>query len=375
MRTILKWLLLASVVLLAVGLFLPSQVRVERSIIIDAPTNVVFDMVNGFTRFHEWSPWHAMDPQTQYQLEGPTSGVGATLIWSSEVTGSGRQTVVEVEANRVVEVSLLFDGEAPATATYLLVPRDSGTELTWVFETTFGYDLFARYFGLLFDRLIGADYENGLANLKVLLEREVPDLPPDEQPAGVDKPSDGSSPAPAADSGAVPADAHHTGVVSDIDMEVTEVEPISIAMASGIATVNSEDVAVELSRAYQKIATHLLSQGLKMGSPPVSITRGWIRSGEYSFDAGVPVNPDRMKPSSEVKLGSTPGGRVLKATHVGSYESLSETYQAMFNYMSDQGLIAGEFAWEAYVDDPASTPVDQLQTIIYYQLAQEAAAP
>ena len=161
---------LAMVVVVAVtiGLLLPRSVHVERSIVIEAPPSVVFALVNDYRAFNRWSPWARIDPDTEYQFEGPASGVGARMRWDSDhpSVGSGSQEIIASEPNRRVAMALDFGAQGTATAYYDLAPQGAHTRITWGFDTDFGYDLLGRYFGLLFDRLIGADYERGLANLK-----------------------------------------------------------------------------------------------------------------------------------------------------------------------------------------------------------------
>lgn len=171
---IIKWIL---AVLVALGLvvvlgslLLPSSTHVERSITIQRSPAEVFATLNSFERFNAWSPWAEYDPQARYTFEGPASGVGARMRWEgSRSVGKGSQEITVSEADRRVEVALDFDG-SQAKATYLIEPEGAGTRLTWVFDTEHGYNPLGRWMGLLFDRMIGADYEKGLAKLKALLE-------------------------------------------------------------------------------------------------------------------------------------------------------------------------------------------------------------
>lgn len=173
---LLKWalgvLVLFGVLFVAGSLLLPARSHVERSISIQRPPADVFRALDSFQRFNEWSPWFAADPQAQYRFEGPAAGVGARMAWSgNRAVGSGSQRIIESQPPRRIVVALEFDGHA-STATYTLVPEgDGGTRLTWAFDAEHGFDPFARWFGLLFDRMIGGDYARGLAQLKAVLEK------------------------------------------------------------------------------------------------------------------------------------------------------------------------------------------------------------
>jgi uncharacterized protein YndB with AHSA1/START domain len=154
------------------GLMLPDTVHVERSVLLNKPTPEIFAYLNGYTHFNEWSPWYRLDPQATYRYEGPTQGVGAKMIWSSEKenVGKGSQQIVEVKENELIRVTLDFGDHGTATASYVLTPEAGGTRLVWGFDKTFGYDIAGRYFGLLMERFIGPDYEQGLANLKEIID-------------------------------------------------------------------------------------------------------------------------------------------------------------------------------------------------------------
>ena len=169
-----KWVLAAiaavGLVLALGGLLLPATTHVERSVVIDRSPEQVFTTLNSFERFSAWSPWAEYDPQARYTFEGPASGVGARMRWSgNRSVGSGSQEITTSEPHRRVVVALDFDG-SQAQAAYLLEPEGDGTRLTWAFDTEHGMNPFKRWLGLVFDRMIGADYEKGLRKLKSLLE-------------------------------------------------------------------------------------------------------------------------------------------------------------------------------------------------------------
>jgi uncharacterized protein YndB with AHSA1/START domain len=158
--------------LLVVGLFLPTSAHVERSIVTSAAPDTVYGIASGFGRFNEWSPWFELDSQAAYTYSGPASGVGARMAWTSDKpdVGSGSQEIVAVEPGRKVTTRLDFGEQGQATSTLTIEPDGAGSRVTWAFDTSFEGDFLGRYFGLLFDRWIGAGYEKGLARLKAVAE-------------------------------------------------------------------------------------------------------------------------------------------------------------------------------------------------------------
>ena len=92
--------------------------------------------------------------------------------------GSGSQEITAVEPGRSVTTRLEFGGQDPAISKISIEPKGPGSLITWSFETSFEGNFLGRYFGLLFDNFIGADYEKGLARLKSLVELESDRIPP-----------------------------------------------------------------------------------------------------------------------------------------------------------------------------------------------------
>lgn len=161
-------------VLILIGLVLPSSVHVERSVAINSPPGAVFAMVNDIRKFNQWSPWARVDPKTQYTFEGPPTGAGARMNWSSENpgVGSGSLEIVGSEPDHQVAFALNFGPQGTATSYYELKPEGAKTLVIWGFDSDFGYDLVGRYFALFMDSLIGSEYEKGLATLKSLVEQQ-----------------------------------------------------------------------------------------------------------------------------------------------------------------------------------------------------------
>lgn len=153
------------------GLMLPRASHVERSITTDRPPAQVYAMLNSFKRFNEWSPWYEMEPEAMYTYSGPATGVGAAMAWEGKKVGSGSQRIVESVTDAKVVNALDFGG-SQAVATYALTPDGRGTRITWSLDSEHGNNLLSRWFGLLMERMVGPDFEHGLAKLKTVLEAD-----------------------------------------------------------------------------------------------------------------------------------------------------------------------------------------------------------
>ena len=155
-----------------VGLILPGDILVSRSIEIEAPPERVFPLVDDLEAFKRWSPWAEIDNETKNELSGPESGIGARMSWSSDnpEVGSGSQEIIRSTPPEQVVLKLDFGSQGTAQAAFDLAPARTGTKVTWSFTYEIGYNLIGRYMGLLMEGLVGKKYEEGLERLKRLVE-------------------------------------------------------------------------------------------------------------------------------------------------------------------------------------------------------------
>lgn len=152
----------------------PDTFRVERRILVQAPPERIWEELVDFRRWQGWSPWERMDPQMKRSYGTPAAGRGATYAWEGNAqVGQGRMAIVEANApvRLVVKLDFLQPFEAHNTAEFTLMPQAGATEVTWAMHGP------NTYFGKLMqifvdmDRMVGQDFEAGLANLKAAAER------------------------------------------------------------------------------------------------------------------------------------------------------------------------------------------------------------
>lgn len=172
LKRVVTALVLLVVILLIVGLFLPRDVQVERTITITAPPQQVYAEVVDLKHFNHWSPWFGIDPATRYVLAGKLGQPGQQLSWQSDnpSVGKGSMTLVESNAPGYVAFKLDFGPQGQADSYFRIRKDGKQSEVTWGFRTNFGNDIAGRYFGLMMDSVLGKDFEKGLASLKKTVE-------------------------------------------------------------------------------------------------------------------------------------------------------------------------------------------------------------
>ncbi len=334
---VLKKIVIALVVLAAtlavIGLLLPRTVHVERSASIDAPRATVFTQLNGFKNFNKWSPWMEKDPNAKVNVEGPETGVGAKMSWSGDpkTVGSGSQEIVESRRFETVVTQLDFGGQGKATARFDLAPEGSGTKITWGLDADLGMSPVGRYFGLMFDKRIGPDYEKGLANLKKLAEA-----------------------LPKAD-------------FADLKTEIITASPVTVAYVAAKSSQDQKVIGAAIGAAYAQVGKFLAAEKLHQAGPPLTINTKWS-DGEYEFEAAIPLDKTPARPvaaASPVKVKDTYSGRAIKIVHTGAYRDLAQTYDKLYAYVAANGMEVAGPTWDEYVSDPGKTPEADLITNIY----------
>jgi hypothetical protein len=148
--------------------------NVERSIVVDAPADRIYDEIASFRNWTHWSPWEDVDPDLRRTYSGAESGTGAAYAWSgNRKAGQGRMEIVEATRPTAVRIDLLFEKpfKARNDTRFALSPEGSGTRVTWTM--TGRKTLMTKVMGIFtsMDKMIGPDFEKGLARLKATSEQ------------------------------------------------------------------------------------------------------------------------------------------------------------------------------------------------------------
>jgi hypothetical protein len=120
-----------------------------------------------------WNPWEKIDPNMKLTYEGPPAGVGASYAWvGNKDVGEGRMTITAARPHESVQFKLEFFKPMTGTsdAEFTFKPQGSQTEVTW--SMTGKNNFIAKAFCLFvnMDRMIGGNFEKGLAELKTIAE-------------------------------------------------------------------------------------------------------------------------------------------------------------------------------------------------------------
>ncbi|MGH6879734.1 MAG: SRPBCC family protein [Hypericibacter sp.] len=151
----------------------PSDFRIERTTTIAAPADAVFAQVNDFHKWEAWSPYDKIDPALKRTYSGAPAGVGAIYEWvGNKQVGEGKATITDSRPNELVQIQLDFLKPFAATniAEFSLAPQGGQTAITW--SMTGHNNFMFKDVGLFMnmDKMVGGQFEQGLAQLKTLVE-------------------------------------------------------------------------------------------------------------------------------------------------------------------------------------------------------------
>ena len=153
----------------------PADFRITRSATMAAPPAVIFPHVDDLHKFQEWSPWAKLDPAAKISFDGPVSGKGAAFAWAGNMdVGVGRMSILDSQPGELVRFQLDFEKPMKGTnlAEFTFKPEGAQTAVTWTMSGKNGF--VAKAFGLVVncDKMVGGQFEQGLAALKTLAEAE-----------------------------------------------------------------------------------------------------------------------------------------------------------------------------------------------------------
>ena len=251
-------LVIVFVLVVVVGALLPSHGHIERTVEVSSPLRQIFDSVNSFHRFPEWSAQHKLDPRTKMTLEGPESGPGARVRWSSasQQVGDGSLEIKTADQDSKVTMALdnAWSGENK-TYTVTLVPSQNGktVNINWAYDADYGWNLVWRYAGLYINGDPATNIQYNLADVAAMLA-SFPNVD-----------------------------------YKDVKIDVADVTSRPVLLVATKAKRTLDDVADATDTAMKEIDAAMKKAGLNAAGPRMTITTNWGEE-DYAFSVAQPVD-------------------------------------------------------------------------------------
>ncbi|MBC6489454.1 SRPBCC family protein [Flavihumibacter stibioxidans] len=316
---VLLWIAAIVGILLIIGAFLPGTVSVSRSVSINAPVSTVYNVLSELKTYNHWMPWNQKDTAMKQEYSPVTRGKGAWYKWESKhpEVGNGKLTISDAIPDKWVNTSLEFEGfDQPSAGGWELTEANGKTTVTWKMDAAMGHNPVNRWMGLFFDRMIGPDFEKGLAQLRQKIEN------------GTLK-----------------------GEEARMTIEEITVPAFQVLTIMDTATVMG-DIGPKLQKAYGEISDFLLKQNLDMAGMPMS----WYYTEKEPFvlEAAIPVKSLPSATTGRVKFRKLPAGKAVIVHFYGPYEETGLAYDRIREWLTANNKKASGAPYDIYVDDPST---------------------
>jgi uncharacterized protein YndB with AHSA1/START domain len=155
----------------------PDSFRIERSASIKASPEKISAYLTDFKQWAVWSPWEEKDPAMKRTYSGAASGKGAIYGWEgNKNVGTGRMEILDVQPQKVtIKLDFLAPFEAHNTAEYTMLPEGNNnqesTKVTWAMFGPANYMSKVMTTVMSMEKMVGPDFEAGLAKLKTAAEK------------------------------------------------------------------------------------------------------------------------------------------------------------------------------------------------------------
>lgn len=330
------------VVVVVLGLIAPKDYTVKRSIIINAPQNVVYDNIRLFENFNKWEPWSKYDEgKTEIKLEGTDGAVGTKRSWKGPKTGSGSMTIAKLEENKSVTWDLAFmePFESHSEVEVTVTPGEGGQQVDWNMKGKMPFPFNAMGLFMNMDKTMGKDFEDGLKNLKTLSEA-----------------------------------AGGTGTTT---YKIDEIDWAEKNYLSHREVVKINELPAFFGKHIPAIHTTITKEKAQAGIPVGVYYDFDIAKGVTDVAVAVPTDkvpfPIKSADYKELKL---PAGKAYKIDYYGPYEKMEPAYDAMTVYLKEKfNREKPDFVVEEYVGDPVTEKdPSKLLTVIYFFVNDKTAS-
>ncbi|PKP23227.1 MAG: hypothetical protein CVU05_00270 [Bacteroidetes bacterium HGW-Bacteroidetes-21] len=315
----LKWIMIILISIIAIALiiaaFLPSSYKVERKTEINASFEKIAPLITDLKMWDKWSPWKAADSAAIYTYND-TIGVNAEMSWEGEIVGSGKLRITGINDTLIkYQLTFLDPMESTSEGGFIVKINDDKTELTWYDEGSLSYPM-GRLMTLFisFDKMLGSDFEKGLANIKTVAEEKS----------------------------------------YEYSYSIFEKSVDALNIAAIRDTISMNETSEVLGKNFGEIMSLLKKQKVECAGAPMAISYAWDPS-SWDFEAAIPVSKE-IKPEGRIQFKQSYAGKVVYIIYTGPYEGTEKAYNDLDYYMKENGYEQNGGPWEIYVTDPMTEP-------------------
>lgn len=176
------------IIFAGIGMMLSDSYHVSRSIDIKAPPTVIHEYVGNLDKWGQWEPFRKQDPSMRVTV-GQATGVGAHQTWMGS-DDNGRLVFTQSNPATGISYDFFMDNDAMRSSAQITYTTEGSgvTQVAWTTQGNVDIPVLGGYFAMLIDGFLGPIFENGLQNLKQVVEA----APAPEAPAPTPEPAPAS---------------------------------------------------------------------------------------------------------------------------------------------------------------------------------------
>ena len=146
-----------------------------------------------------------------------------------------------------------------------------------------------------------------------------------------------------------------------MDIRIEEIE------AQQVAGIRTETAQTEIGDKIGQLLGEIMPQvGAQIAGAPLAVYHTW--EGDHGeMEVAVPIRAEAVG-TDRIKCHDLPGGRAIVATHIGPYDQLQSSWDAIGSWMKEKGLTARAAPWEQYISDCSEVAPEQLETRIIWPI-------
>ncbi len=329
-------ILILIVLIIIVGLIAPKDYSVERTLVINAPKEIVFDHVKYWRNWQAWSPWVERDSLLQSTVEGKDGELGSKYKWigNPKITGEGELTNTGVKELEEIAYQMHFikPWESFSEGYVRIVDENGATKVAWGLygKNPFPWNVIMLFMSM--DKMVGNDFSRGLEMLQNICEQEAETI---------------------------------------TSYDIQEMDFAGMTFAAIRQTVSFADIKTFYEQSFATIATVLGTKKINIAGAPVGLYFSWDEQAAMTdMAAAFPVK--KAVTDGDVQTITIPAGTAYALDYYGPYEESMIAYKALDYYFKNNQLEFGVPIMEEYLTDPATEPDNAKRlTRIYYFVKSE----
>lgn len=327
LKKILLGILIFIGVLIIVGSFMPSTIELERSRVIKAPIEMIYDQVNNLHLWEHWSPWHKIDPNMKISYANGGIGKDASYSWTSDhgSVGNGTLTITDAKPFEYIKTQMDFGEQGMGTAGFTFEAMDEGVKVSWDMKSDLGKNPFMKLMGIVMKKSINGAYDRGLTDI----ENQCEFLKENAWYYVKLKEKEGFS---------------YYGI-----------------SAEGVTT---EDVGSVMESAYTTIAIGLAQNEIENSGSAFALYHTWGAS--YNMECAFPVK-DNTKAIKGLEQKNIPTHKYAALKYTGDYSDLESAHGYLMDWIKKYGYELAGPVMEKYKVGPSNenNPEQWITYILY----------